>query len=226
MLILTAKKRLEAGKGLGKLRTSGFVPGIAYGAGVNSVPIAIAMGDLLKVWKEAGESTLLSLSIADEEPKVVLIRELQRNPLTSKPIHVDFYQIRMDEELEVTVPLEFIGEAPAVREGIGVLVKNLREINIRAFPKDLPHEITVDLSSFQAIDDAIQVQNLSIPKGVSVLVPEDTIVAHIAPMISEKELEAAPEERTVEEVEVVGEKKGPEEISEESGEETKSAAKE
>lgn len=220
MLTLQVKKRGHIGKGLGKLRDSGLIPGVLYGSGNVPEAITVAVSDLINAWKEAGESSLLSLSVADSaEPKIVLIRELQRDPVSLQPLHVDFHQVRMDEELEIAVPIEFTGEAPAAKEQAGVLVKDLYEIEIRALPKNLPHEFAVDLSSLANVDDMIQVKDIKFPAGVEVKVSEDTVIAHIAPLISEKELEAAPE-MSVEDIEVVGQKKesAEEAVEEEAGE--------
>ena len=95
---------------------------------------------------------------------------------------IDFFQVRMDEELEAHIPLEFVGEAPAIRELAGILVKPLEELHISCLPKDLPHSITVDISVLNTFDDHIQVKDLPIPSGVKVLAEPDTMVALVEPV--------------------------------------------
>lgn len=218
MLRLRSKKRTETGKGLGRLRQSGFVPAVLYGSAIQATPVAVSQKEFLRAWNEAGESGLIELALDDgAETHTVLIRELQRDPMSGLPIHADFFQVRMDEQLEVTIALDFTGASPAVSEGVGTLVKDLHEVQIRALPNDLPGEIIVDLAILRAVDDAIHVKDLAVPAAVEVLADPDLTVAHVAPLFKEEELKPAEEERSVEDIEVVGKaKKEEEEAAEEA----------
>lgn len=220
MLTLDAQNRENAGRGLGTLRQKGLVPGILYGAGNAPHAVAVPEADLTKVFGEVGESALFSLRINQNEPRLVLIREIQRNPLSSKPVHVDFQQVRMDQELQISVPIEWLGESPAAKEGTGVLVKDLHDIELKALPQNLPHTVQVDISSLADVNAMIQLKDITLPSQIELLTPPDTVIAHIGALVSEEELAAKPE-MSIEDIEVVGEKKEKEEEEEAEEKETK-----
>jgi len=171
------------------LRKTGALPAVVYGEGIPSQPIAVKYAAFVRVWKQAGESTLVELKV-DEKPYTVLIHDIAYDPLTSRPTHADFYAVRMDKVLRVTVPLEFIGESGAVKNEGGILVKVLHELDIEALPADLPHTFPTDLAKLAAFGDRILVRDIVAPKGVKILAsPEDVLVIVEAPR-SEEELAA------------------------------------
>lgn len=211
---IKAHIRSEQGKKVGRLRKQGLVPAVLYGPDTPASMLAVSTKDFAPLYRKAGESTLVALQIGEEDkPRTVLIREVQRDPISRSFLHVDFYQMRLDEKLKVTVPLEFINVAPAEEAEGATIVKNLHELEIEALPQDLPSEIPVDLSRLQRIDDAIMVRDLELPAGVRVLAEEDEIIALAAAPTSQEELEALeqPPAEAVEKVEVVGEEKPEEE---------------
>ncbi len=175
-LKLTVTEREAAGKDLNRSRKAGLVPAVLYGHSVEPRMFWVNAIEFGKVFRAAGESTIFSLSAGKGAALNVLVHDVQTNPLTSRVSHVDFYQVRMDEELETNVPLELINESPAVREG-GILVKTLEEVEIKCLPKDLPHSITVDLSQLVTFDDQIKVSDLKPGKGVEILTEADTVLA-------------------------------------------------
>jgi len=179
MLKLKAKIRKE-------LKRDGLIPAIVYGHKTKNTPIEVDYADFDKLYEQAGETTLISLEFNDEK-RVVLIHDVQIDPVTDKYIHIDFYQVKMDEKIKAEVALNFIGQAPAVIEHGGILVKNMDKLEIEALPKDLPHEIEVDVSRLKQIEDHICVRDLDIPKGVEVLVGKEQVVAMIAsPKVQEE----------------------------------------
>jgi len=209
MLTLPAQIREETGRTkVKKIRKRGNLPAILYGPKVKAISLEINLREFEKVYKEAGESTLVSLEIPDEKTKpMVLIHDVKLAPLTLQPIHVDFYQPFLEEEVEVTVPIIFEGEAPAVKELGGTLVKNISEVEIKALPQKLPHEIKVNVEVLKTFEDHILIKNLILPESVKILKDPEEIVALIAsPEKVEEELEKPIEEK-VEEVEKVEEKK-------------------
>lgn len=214
MLKLLVQIRKEVGKKVQALRKKGFLPAVLYGPGIENLNLKVDAKEFEKIYKEAGESSLISLEI--EGKKIpVLIHEVQFDPLSEKPIHVDFYQPSLKEEIEAKVPLVFVGEAPAVKELGGTLVKALSEIEIKVLPQNLPHEIKVDISKLKNFEDRILVKDLSLPVGVKVLRnPEDALAFVLPPEKVEEELEKPIEEK-VEEVEVIKKEKVEKEISEE-----------
>jgi len=143
---LKAEARKDTGRKLKLLREKGVIPAVVYGPGHKPVSVQVNYNDLQKAIEEAGESTLIKLKV-DDQIKNVLIHEIDKDPIDDKLIHVDFYQVRMDKTIKTHVGLNFTGEAPAVKALDGVLIKNINELEIEVLPKDLPHEIKVDISS-------------------------------------------------------------------------------
>lgn len=214
MLELKATLRDQLGKKVKKTRKSGQIPAVLYGHGIKSQPVWILAKDFTKVFGKAGESTLIRLEIGDKRANV-LIHDIQKDPLSDEVLHVDFYQVRMDEKIKTKVPLVFVGEAPAVKAEGGVLVKNIQEVDVEALPQYLPHHLEVNISSLKNFDDHIFINDLPIFNSVKVLAEGNEIVASVIPPRSEEELAALEEkvEEKVEEVKVVGEEKPlPEEV--------------
>lgn len=208
MNTLTATKRSKTDK-LAIVRNNGMVPAVVYGARVENTMVSVSSIDFEKILKVAGESSTILLDIKDEKgtsTKVdVLIHDMQKDPIRGFPTHIDFLAIDMNKSIEVTIPLEFIGIAPAEKDGLGVLVKTLHEVEVEALPKDLPHNIAIDLSVLIALDDQIHVKDLILPKGVKMITDENEVVALIAP-IKEEVVEEAPVDLSAIEVEKKGKK--------------------
>ncbi|MEK7634558.1 MAG: 50S ribosomal protein L25 [Patescibacteria group bacterium] len=182
---LTVQKREIFGRGVKNLRKQGLVPAEFYGHNAKNISFSVAAKEFSKVFKEAGESTVLKL-VFDNEKINVLIHDVDRNPLTDEILHIDFYGIKMDQKIKIKVPILFIGEAPAVKEQGGVVVKAINEIEVEALPADLPHHIEVDLSALSAIGNSIFVKDFNINKGVKVLVDFETVVATIIEQVKEE----------------------------------------
>ncbi len=191
------------------------VPAVLYGAKRESLPITLNRKDFFKLYKEAGESTLVELDIEGKKDKpAVLIYEVQKEPITGNILHVDFFEPNLKEEVEAEVPLNFIGEAPAVKSLSGTLVKNIYSVIVKALPEKLPHEIEVDVSKLETFDDVFYAKDLPVSSEVEVLQEDDAVIAMVtAPEDVDAELEKPIEEG--EEPEVEGEEK-----EEESEEET------
>lgn len=192
-LVLQATKREQAKKGLPEGRTAGLIPSVLYGHSVEPQIFWVKYLDFSKLYAKAGESSIISLTPDKGKTANVLIQVVQRDPLSSRFTHIDFYQVRMDEKLETNVPLEFIGEAPAVREAGGILVKTLEEVEISCLPKDLPHSITVDIAILKTFDNQIKVRDLPFPTGVEVLTDAETMVALVEAPRTEAEMAALDE---------------------------------
>jgi len=208
-LSLNAELRNIIGKQVEGLRKQGLIPAVIYGKDVQSQNLTVEYLPFGRLYREGGESTLIDLKIGERAPVKVLVQDVQIDPVTGKFVHVDFRQVKMTEKIKAEALLKFIGEAPAVKELGGTLIKNLDKIEIECLPQDLVHEIKVDVISLRTFEDAIHVKDLKIPDGVEVLVDLDATVATVeAPLTEEefKELEAKPEEK-VEAVEVVEKEK-------------------
>jgi large subunit ribosomal protein L25 len=164
-----------------KLRRDGLLPAVLYGHKVQNASLTVNAREFDKVFKKAGESTIIDLETEDGKTHPVLIHEVQIHYLTSLPTHVDFYQVSMTEKLKAKVVLEFIGESPAVKTMGGVLVKTLNEVEVECLPTDLPHNIIVSIEGLKTLTDSIHVKDLNVPAKVKVLNPSDEMVAKIQP---------------------------------------------
>ncbi|MEK7510225.1 MAG: 50S ribosomal protein L25 [Patescibacteria group bacterium] len=209
MLFLPSQKREKEEK-LHMLRKQGWIPAVFYGPKVSATSLKVNEKEFDKVYQKAGESSLITLKLQGED-SLALIRTIQREPLRGKVIHVDFYQPPLDREVEVTLPLLFEGEAPAVKNLGGTLIKNLQEVEVKALPQNLPHEIKVDIGKLATFEDKILVKDLTKSAQVEILRDQEDIVAQVVPLEDvQKELEKPIEEK-VEEVEKVEKKEEKEE---------------
>ena len=163
------------------MRRDGKLPAVLYGHNIPTTALTLNASEFEKLLKKAGESTIVDLITADGKNHPVLIHEVQSHYLTSRPIHVDFYEVSMTEKLKTAVALEFTGEAPAVKALGGTLVKILDSVQVECLPADLPHSLTVDISSLQTFQDAILVKNLKAPAKVTIITGADEMVAKIQP---------------------------------------------
>ncbi len=210
-LKLRAEKRPE-GKKASKIRREDKIPAILYGRRVKNVPLQVDYKDFADVYERGGGTSLVSLCLGKGEERKVLIHEVQKDPLSGKFIHADFYQVKMTEKLVAEVPLRFTGKSKAVKDKGGILVKNISEVEVEALPQDLPKEIKVDISPLKEIDDVIKIKDLKVSPKVAILADKDEVVAVVTPPRTEeelKELEEKPEE-AVEEVEGIKEEKAKE----------------
>jgi large subunit ribosomal protein L25 len=187
-IVLEATAREEAGKALQTLRKTGEVPAVVYGHGMKPVLVSVEERAFGKAYKAGGENTMIILSVGGKKMNVI-IKDMQIHPLTNRFIHADFLQVRTDEKITANIPIEFIGEAPSVREAGGTLVKALGEIEVSAFPQDLPHSITVDISVLRTFEDIIKVKDLVVSDKVEIGAEPDTVVALVEAPRSEEELE-------------------------------------
>jgi len=182
MFTISAKLRTEVGRKNKALKLVGQIPAVVYGPGVKNANIQVNEKEFIKVFREAGESSLVELSIGEEKQKrPVLINDIQRDPVSDSITHVDFYQADLTEEVEVKVPLVFEGVAPAEKDLGGTLNKNILEIEVKALPQNLPHEIKVSVENLKTFEDHILVKDLVLPKGVVVLKNSDEVVVAVLP---------------------------------------------
>lgn len=188
------------------IRKSGKIPAVFYGGKTESTPISISKVDFDKVWKKAGESTVVTINTEGGKSVDTLIHDVQFDPITSEPIHSDFYVVDKTKKVKVHVPLEFIGVSSAVKELGGTLIKVLHEIEIESLPGDLPHVLEIDISTLVAIDSHLAVKDIKLPKGVIAITGGNETVASIAAQREEKEEEAAPIDLSAIEVEKKGKK--------------------
>jgi len=185
---LAVKPRTELGKKVNALRRAGFLPAVVYGEKVPSQPVSVLYSDFMKIFREAGESTIFKLKIDGKKEYDVLIYDIKFDPLKDIPEHVDFYAVPQHRAIRHKVPFEFAGEPPAVKNLGGVLVKVMHEIEIEALPKDLPHALRVDISILEELKSKIHVRELHVPVGVKIFGHLDDVVVLIEAPRTEEEL--------------------------------------
>ena len=199
---LQAEKR-EDGQQLDLLRKSGKIPAVTYGKGKENTNLVVDMNAFMRVFRKAGENSLIELEIAGEsKPRNVLAHEIQINPVTDAVIHIDFYEVRMDEAVETEVPLVFVNESPAVKDLEGTLITNKDHVDVKCLPANIPHEIEVDISVLATFEDSITAADLKIPANVELLTDLEETIAVVNPPRSEEELKEL-EADVVENVEAV-----------------------
>lgn len=161
------------------LAKAGRIPAVMYGPKQPSTSISVATADFIKVFKKAGESSVVTVKLGNEEHDA-LIHDMDIHPVTDAPRHIDFYIIEKGKKVQVDVPIVFEGVAPAVKDLQGILVKVLRELKIEAAPKDLPHDIKVDISPLVEFSSVILAKDVQLPAGVILIEKPDEVVASIA----------------------------------------------
>lgn len=214
-LKIEARPRRVVGKQVNALRRQGLLPAVLYGRGISPQPLELEARAAAKILTRLSGSTLVELTV-DGETHNVLVREVQRDPIRADIRHVDFLKVAMNVAIRTAVPLEMVGEAPAVKTYGGVLVTGLDEIEVEALPGDLPDRVTVDLSALTAIGQSIVVGDLYVGKNVKVLTPADEVVMRVMAQAVEEVEAAAPVAEAVE-PEVIERPKKAEEVE---GEET------
>ncbi|HEX77330.1 MAG TPA: 50S ribosomal protein L25 [Dehalococcoidia bacterium] len=191
--VVEAQSRQVLGKKVRSLRRAGLIPANLYGHGIASMPLQVPAEALRRLLARAGLSSLISLRIDGGSARPVFIRGVQRHPLSGGLLHVDFYQVRMDEPIRVEVPLVFVGQSPAAKGPQAMLVHNINTVEIEGLPGDLPHHIEVDLSGLEEIDQAIHVRDLPVAKGIAVRADPETVVVKVARRRGVEEVVAKPE---------------------------------
>lgn len=185
-LSITAQSRTALGKLNEKLRSAGLIPAVLYGKS-KPANLQVSAKAFEKVFKAAGESTLVNLVVEGEGKHKVLIHDVAKHYMKNVPIHVDFYEVDLTKKIHAKVPLEFVGVSAAVKEHGGIFMKNLNEVEVEALPSDLPHKITVDIEGLKTFEDKIHASDLKVAGNVKILTsPEDVIVMVQRPRTEEE----------------------------------------
>lgn len=185
------------------IRAAGQLPAVFYGFKKDATNLTIKKVDFTKVFREVGETNTLTLATPSGSFDA-LIHEVQHDPISNEPIHVDFLSVDMTKEIEVDVPFEFIGESAAVKGG-AILVKVMHEVKVSALPKNVPHGFTVDITALENNDSVIHLKDIKLPAGVTLMEDPEAVVASIA-VAKDEPAEAAPVDLSSIEVEAKGKK--------------------
>lgn len=205
---LKADMRTVLGSKVRGLRRSGYIPAVLYGKGQEVLVLQVPVKEFSKVLKEAGESTLVYVNVNGQSYPTI-IHDIAKDPVKDDVIHADFYKVSLSEKIKTKVPVVFVGESPAVKDLAGIFVRNVNELEVEALPQNLPHEISVDISSLANFGDQILVKNIDLGKDVKIEAEPNAILATVQPPKTEEELEKELAQSTagVEGVEVVEHKK-------------------
>jgi len=205
---VVAQKRKILGRKVKQLRREGILPANLFGKKIKSQALQVNQKELLAVFEKVGETGLVDLAIDKQKPRPVLISNVQLDPATDAPLHVDFHQVDLKEKTVAMVEISLVGKSPAVEKEEGVLIQMLSEVEVEALPVDLPDHLEVDISSLKVIDDAVRVKDIKVGKGIEIKAEANEMVAKISAPTKEEEV-APPQEAETE-----GEKAGAEEKAE------------
>lgn len=197
-ITLKVTTRQVRGKANKELLEKGLLPAVVYGHNMSNQSLQVELKEFIKVFKKAGENTLIDLEIGGKTQPVI-IQDVQNHYLRGNPIHVDFYAVNMDEKIKAHIPVHFVGESTAVKTLGGILVKNLTEIEVECLPSDLPKNFEVDLGALATFDDAVKISALKVSDKVKILGNPDEVIVNVAPPRSEEELKSL-QEQVVEDV--------------------------
>lgn len=189
--ILKAEVRELMGRKVKRLRLEGILPANVSGKKVKSLGVQINLKEFEAVYKAAGETGLISLEIEKEkEVRPVLIHNLQLNPKSDLPVHVDFLQVDLKEKVTAEVPIELVGESQVAKQGIGTVVQQLNEVEVEALPADLPEKFEVNIEELVEVDQAIYVKDLKYDKAkVEIKGEMDAIIVKVEPPQKEEVVE-------------------------------------
>lgn len=184
--------RTLLGRKVKKLRAQGQIPATVYGKSIKSISLSVSAEELESVYRLAGETGLIELTI-DKEVHHVLIHAMQVHPVTGAVLHVEFHKVSLKEKVHAKVPLALVGESPAVAGKIGVILTIVDSLEVEALPNDLPDHIDVDISSLTDVNQEVKVGNLTLPNGVSTEVDSAQTVVKVGALVSHA-VEVAAEE--------------------------------
>jgi large subunit ribosomal protein L25 len=185
---IEASFRTSLGRRAKTVRAQNMIPAVMYGSGVESRPISVPVAAFRKVYARAGSSALVDVAVEKEAPVKAVIKDVQLDPISLEPVHADFHQVKMTEEMRAEVPLVFVGESEVVKALSGTLTTPIESVEVECLPSDLPHEIEADISALASFDDAITIKDLKLPAGVKVLSDPDAVLAFVERPMTEEEL--------------------------------------
>jgi len=180
-LELSVVPRAVLGKRVRALPRGGLTPANVYGHGVESRALQVDTGTLVCTLRSLERNAILSLHIGGEKaPRPVVVRDIQRNPVSDRILHVDFYQVSLTEKMRADVPLLLTGKAPAVDDFGGILLQSLESITVEALPTDMPSHVEVDISLLSGIDSSLHVKDLVLDPKLHLLTDPEVVIAKVA----------------------------------------------
>jgi large subunit ribosomal protein L25 len=186
---LVVQPRSVTGKKVKTLRRQGLVPLVVYGRKVTPVNVQAVEFNTKRAVARAG-GQLMALRIeGEDEPRAVLARDIQRDSISGRLLHVDLYQVDVREKIQVDVSLSLVGAPPLVGTGEAMLLNVLSAVEIECLPTDIMQSIEVDVSGLVDMSDAIYVRDLAVPQGVEILTSSEEMIVRLQPILEEEEEE-------------------------------------
>ena len=176
---LKASTRQLLGKRVRRLHREGKLAAVVYGHNASPTPLELDRLEFQKVYTKAGRTHLVDLVVDGGRTEKVLVREIQTHPRRLGPIHVDFYQVSLEEKIKVEVPVHLVGESAAVKRGDADVLQPIHVLEVECLPTDIPSEFEVDITPLAEIEAEMRVSELNVPKGVTVLADPDELVVKI-----------------------------------------------
>ena len=174
---LKASVRDLLGKRSRRLYGQGKLAAVVYGHNAKPTPLVLDRLEFQKVFVKSGRTHLVDLVVDGDKAEKVLVREIQTHPRRLGPIHVDFYQVNLEEKITVEVPVHLVGESAAVKRGDADILQPLHTLRVECLPSDIPEAFEVDLTPLEEIESELRISDLKVPKGVTVLIdPEELVV--------------------------------------------------
>lgn len=190
---LSVELRDVLGKKVARLRRAGVLPANIYGHGIDSVSVQVSAEELDKTLRAASRNEVIDILVSGEGiARPVIVQHIQRNPLTSGPLHADFYQVSLREKMRADVPVVIVGQSEAVATYNGVLLQSTETVHIEALPLDIPARIEVDITPLTELESSIHVRDLPLPPNITLLTDPDVVIVKVAaPRVEEEEVPVA-----------------------------------
>ena len=189
---LKASTRTLLGKASRRLHGEGKLAGVVYGHNSAATPLVLDRLEFQKVFIKSGRTHLVDLLVDGERTEKVLVREIQTHPRRLGPIHVDFYQVSLEEKITVEVPVHLVGESAAVKRGDADVLQPIHAVRVECLPTDIPEAFEVDLTPLEDVESEFRISELKVPKGVTVLMDPEELVVKIVHRRELKVEEEAP----------------------------------
>ncbi len=186
---LQVSPRGVLGKKVRFLRRKGMTPVHLFGHNIESLALQTDTAGLQRILTQAGKTALINLTLDQSaKPRKVLVREVQREPVSGKLLHVDFYEVSMEEEIRMEIPIVLVGEAPALKLKENILSQELNTLDIECLPDCIPNRIEVDVSPLTEAGQEVRVKNITLDKGVKILNNPDVVIARVSVRKAEEEV--------------------------------------
>jgi len=181
------------------LRNQGLVPAIIYSSDMESTPISVEDVEFRKVYREAGTSNIINTT-GDITGTMCVVQDMQVHVVSGNLLHIDFKAMKKGETIEITVPIELVGESPAAKNSVGALNFANKEALIETIPSKIPDHLEADISGLEAIGDSVKISDITLPSGVTMKEDENMTVASIIALVENVEPEEPESGVTLEEV--------------------------